>query len=163
MKLANLLVLFILILVGNFSAHAQTDNSLYLKSNFWGNKFFKGDTIISVNQVLYEMSPNESTYNLMLSAKKDFVLAQILGATGGLFIGIPIGTALVGGEPNWILAGIGVGIIGITIPISMNFKKKANEAISLHNRRIKNSAQLECKPTYNLQLGSNGLNLQFRF
>lgn len=109
---------------------AQNTDMIYLKSNFWGNKFFKGDTIISVNQVLEEMAPNESVYNLMLNAKKDFVFAQILGATGGVLIGWPLGTALVGGDPNWAMAGIGVGIVAVSIPISINFKKKSNHGNS---------------------------------
>lgn len=144
-----------------FNAQSQVENTLELKSNFWGNKFYKGDTIISINQVLYEMSTDETIYSLMLSAKKDNVFSQILGATGGLLIGIPVGTALVGGDPNWVLAGIGIGIIGITIPISINFKKKANEAILQHNNFIKSSARFH--PTYKLGFGNNGLNFQIRF
>lgn len=147
----------------NFNAQSQVENTLELQSNFFGNKFYKGDTLIGINQVLDEMSSNEGTYNLMLSAKKDNVFAQILGATGGLLIGIPVGTALAGGDPKWALAGIGVGIIGITIPISINFKKKANEAILQHNNLIKSVARLKYSPTYKLGFGSNGINFQIRF
>ena len=161
MKYNGIIFLMVFNLGININAHSQVENTLELKSNFWGNKFYKGDTIISINQVLYEMSSDEGIYNLMISAKKDNVLVQILGATGGLLIGIPIGTALVGGDPNWVLAGIGVGVIGITIPISINFKKKANEAILQHNNFIKSSARLH--PTYKLGFNSNGLNFQIRF
>lgn len=147
----------------NINAQSQVENTLELQSNFFGNKFYKGDTLIGINQVLDEMSSNEGTYNLMLSAKKDNVFAQILGATGGLLIGIPVGTALAGGDPKWALAGIGAGIIVVTIPISIKFKKKANKAILQHNNFIKNGAWLQNSPTYKLGFGSNGLNFQIRF
>ena len=152
--------IFIIFFLGVFSnAQAQNETKLRLQSNFFSNKFFKGDTLISVNQVLYEMAPNESVYKLMKSAKKDFVFAQILGATGGILIGWPIGTAVAGGEPNWILAGVGAGILAISIPISINFKNKARSAIAKHNNLITGSN----KSSYNTKpyLGFNGSALQF--
>jgi len=134
-----------------------------MQSNFFGNKFFKGDTIISVNQVLEEMASNESIYNLMKDAKTDFVFSQILGATGGFLVGWQLAAAVGSGEPNWALAGVGIGIIVISIPISINFKKKANEAINRYNRTITSSNSRNHKPMYNLGFGGNGLKFQVRF
>ena len=144
----------------HFEGQAQEENKLYLKSNFFGNKFYKGDTIISVNQVLYEMSPNESVYNLMKSAKTDFVFAQILGATGGILLGWEIGTAIGGGDPNWVIAGVGAAAITVSIPISVNFRKKANSAIIKHNNLITGSIK---KPTYHVGFNGRSLKLQYRF
>lgn len=154
------LILFLSIL---FNAHSQNENKLRLQSSFFGNKFFKGDTIISVNQVLYEMRSNESVYNLMKSAKKDFVIAQILGATGGILVGWQLGTAVAGGEPNWVMAGVGVGILAISIPISINFRNKARSAISEHNNLIVGSNKWGYKPVYKLGFMGNNLKLQIRF
>jgi hypothetical protein len=162
MNLLKYIILFSFIGIA-FSAQSQNVESLRLKSNFFGNKFYKGDSLISVNQVLYEMAPNESVYNLMLSAKKDFVFAQILGATGGVLVGWPLGTAVAGGDPNWTLAGIGVGIIAISIPISINFKNKALGAIAAHNKLMSGSNRWNHRPTYHLGFDGRSLKVQFRF
>lgn len=161
MDLSKTIIAFIILFITSFSAQSQDDNKLYMKSSFWGNKFFKGDTIISVNQVLYEMAPNESVYTLMKSAKTDFVFAQILGATGGIMLGWEVGTAIGGGDPNWAIAGVGGGLIGISIPISINFRKKANAAILEHNKLIAASNKPSYKPAYNL--GFDGKNIKFLY
>lgn len=163
MKYFVLIILTVVLLGSNLESKAQQSDSLYLKSNFWGNKFFKGDTIYSINSVLEELAASEDPYNLMLNAKKDFVFAQILGATGGLLIGFPIGTSLTGGEPNWTMARIGVGIALISIPISINFKKKANQALREFNSSMVGKYNQKSNPHYSLGINGNGLNFLIRF
>lgn len=156
--------LFLILFLGTFiNSNAQNKNKLRLQSSFFGNKFFKGDTIISVNQVLYEMRSNESVYNLMKNAKKDFVFAQILGAAGGFLVVWPLATAVAGGEPNWVMAGVGAGILAISIPISINFRNKARSAISEHNNLIVGSNKWGYNPIYKLGFMGNNLKLQIRF
>jgi len=163
MKYVLLLIVTLSLLVSSQSSQAQTADTLYLHSTFWGNKFYKGDNIYGINGVLEELAANEQPYNLMLSAKRDNSFAQIFGAVGGLLIGWPIGTAIGGGDPDWTLAGIGAGLIAISIPISINFKKKANQALYDHNALMATSARWHYKPTYHFGLSGNGLLLRMRF
>ena len=162
MKRARLLVLTLLLFGIQFGTFSQ--DKLALKSNFWGNRFYKGDTLISVNQVLEEMAPNEANYNLMKSAKKDFVTVQLLGAAGGLLFGWPIGASIAGGDPNWTLVGVGAGILAVSIPISINFKKKATSAITKHNSLITTSSNNHnYKPCYRFCYTGNSAKIQFKF
>lgn len=142
---------------------AQQSSELTMKSNFWGTKFYKGDSIMSVNGVLETMAPFEAPYNQMLLAKKDFVATQVLAAIGGVLIGWPVGTALVGGQPQWILAGIGAGIIVISLPISANFSKKAKEALATYNQLNGSSAALYHKPAYRLGFHGTSVRLTLTF
>ena len=158
-----LLILFALLFFSTQNSQAQNTNALEMRTNFFGSKFYKGDTIISVNQVLDEMSPNESIYNLMISAKEDYVLAQLLSAAGGFMVGWPVGTAIGGGEPNWTMAGIGAGIIAISIPISANFKKKGHSAINQHNDSITASHGHYLKPIYSIGFGGTSFKMQIKF
>ena len=160
--LAPVFIVFFLFAASS-EGQAQNADTLYLYSNFWGNKFYKGDTIFSINAVLEELAIKEQPYNLMLNAKKDNTFAQIFGAAGGLLIGWPLGTALGGGEPKWFLAGIGAGLVAISIPLSINFKKKANEALNMHNSLIAKPTALKYNPTYKLGLSGNGLHLKMQF
>ncbi len=163
MKAIILLFFAALTFGASFNAYAQNANEIEIRTNFFGSKFYKGDAIISVNQVLEEMAPNESVYNLMISAKKDYLFTQILTASGGFMIGWPVGTAISGGEPNWAMAGIGAGIIAISIPISSNFKKKAHSAIKQHNTIITASRSYHLKPMYSVGFGKEGFNIQMNF
>ncbi len=164
MKYILLTLFTITLLAYSQSSQAQnTEDKLYLKSNFWGNKFYKGDTIYSINGVLKELAVNEQPYNLMLKAKKDNTFAQIFGAAGGLLIGWPLGTALGGGEPKWYLAGIGAAFAAISIPLSINFKKKANQAIKDHYSLITASSKWKHKPTYYMGMSATGLKLRVQF
>ncbi len=163
MKYLLFLVISLFLLANSQTSQAQVADTLYLKSTFWGNKFYKGDTIYGINAVLEELAANEQPYNLMLNAKKDNTFAQIFGAAGGLLIGWPLGTAISGGEPKWYLAGIGAGLVAISIPLSINFRKKANQALHDHNALMANSARLNYKPIYHFGFNGTGFKLQVRF
>ncbi|MCF6359362.1 MAG: hypothetical protein L3J29_01215 [Cyclobacteriaceae bacterium] len=163
MKFLLFLVITLSLLVSSQPSKAQVADTLYLKSTFWGNKFYKGDTIYGINGVLEELAANEQPYNLMLKAKKDNTFAQIFGAAGGLLIGWSVATDISGGEHNWYLIGIGAGFVAISIPISINFKKKANQALRDHNALMANSARWHYKPTYHFGLSGNGLQLRVKF
>lgn len=52
------------------------------------------------------------------------VTGNILAAAGGALIGWPIGTYIGGGEPEWVLAGIGAGLVAIAIPLAIIGNKK---------------------------------------
>ena len=64
------------------------------------------------------MKDNPEAYQYISKAKSTAGFANVLGFAGGFMIGWPIETALGGGKPNWILAGVGCGFLIITIPIS---------------------------------------------
>ncbi len=67
-------------------------------------------------QLVKTMEPNEQAYKEIKAAQSTYTLAIIVGGVGGFMVGWPLGTALSGGEPNWIFAGIGAGLIVISIP-----------------------------------------------
>ncbi|VAW27382.1 hypothetical protein MNBD_BACTEROID06-1161, partial [hydrothermal vent metagenome] len=49
MKYVLLLIVTLSLLVSSQSSQAQTADTLYLHSTFWGNKFYKGDNIYGIN------------------------------------------------------------------------------------------------------------------
>ncbi len=59
MKYFIIYILGFFIMLNSQTAQAQNADTLYLKSTFWGNKFYKGDTIYSINGVLEELALQE--------------------------------------------------------------------------------------------------------
>lgn len=54
------------------------------------------------------------------------VTGNILAAIGGGLIGWPLGTAIGGGDPEWILAGIGAGVLAVAIPLAVIGQKRCS-------------------------------------
>ncbi|MFZ1808923.1 MAG: hypothetical protein WAU36_16955 [Cyclobacteriaceae bacterium] len=109
---------------------------------FGGYRFEKDSASISPKMVLEAMKDNQLAHLEFKKAKTNLDAASVLGFTGGLLIGFPIGTAIAGGEPEWGLAAGGVGLILASIPFNNAFKQHALTALDNYNadfsaRRVK--------------------------
>lgn len=82
------------------------------------------------------LEPNEKAYSVFLSARRNNTFSAIVGGIGGFLVGHTLGTILRGGEPNFVLAAIGSGIIFASIPLSLNYNRKAKQAIDLYNKSL---------------------------
>lgn len=163
MKFVRLIVFATLYFGINFMAFSQEIDTIRVYSNVWGVKFVRADTLLRPNQVLESMELNSPAYRLMKSAKNNYVFSQILANTGGFLIGWPIGVAISGGDANWNMAGIGAGLLAISIPISINFRNKAKTAIHQHNQTIISSNYWKHKPKYHFGVNGTSLKLQVSF
>ena len=89
-----------------------------------------------------------------------------LSMVGGGFIGFTIGrfSQLNNStmEPNWNLAIVGAGLIGLSFLPDSKYRKNTNRAINVYNEEY--SFYNEVKKTYvDVILGENGLGVQWRF
>jgi hypothetical protein len=127
---------FIFLLVA--SNFAQTD-SIRMTKVFGGYKYFQNNQGLTVKQLGIALEANPEASKLFQQAKPNGTAATIFGMAGGFLVGWPIGTAIAGGKPSWELAGIGAGLIVISIPFSSAFNKKTKEAVSIYNQGNKTS------------------------
>ena len=157
---------FTLILLGFFflntnyiSGQSQSDN-IQIKKNF-GTVFIQNGKKLSPKKLLDITKSNSEAYKEMKVAKSNFDTGTIFGVSGGILVGFPVGTALGGGEPNWILAGIGAGLIVISIPFTASYTKHAKKAVGIYN----NSSSLTGfrKVDFELGITSNGLGIKVVF
>ena len=112
----------------------QTSESITMKKVFGGYQFYQGDKRLNVNQLVNTMKSNEQAYKEIRSAKTTYSIATVFAGAGGFMVGWPIGTAIGGGDPNWTMAGIGAGLIVVSIPLSLKFNKQASQAVNTYNR-----------------------------
>ena len=153
----------ILLTVSMTFAFGQTAaDSISMKKAFGGYQFYHGVKRLNMNQLVNTMKPNEQAYSQIKSAQSTYTLATIMGGVGGFMVGWPIGTAIGGGEPNWVMAGIGAGLIVFSIPLSQNFNKKAKQAVDTYNLGLKTSSLWD-KSELRLSMTENGVGLTFRF
>jgi len=156
------IILTLLVVSMSFTFGQTASDSISMKKVFGGYQFYQGEQRLNVNQLVNTMKPNNQAYQQIKSAQSTYTLATIIGGVGGFMVGWPIGTALGGGEPNWTMAGIGAGLIVVSIPISQSFNKKAKQAVETYNSGLQTNSFWD-KNELKLSLTGNGLGLTLNF
>lgn len=147
-------------LSGIFICNSQT---ITIEKDFWeGTKFIQNEERITVAELSDVLESNTEAFELFKKAKTNGIIATIFSAAGGALIGYQIGTAVGGGDPNWVLAGVGAGSIAISIPISINASKQVKQAIGIYNAQF-NSTSYHFKPEFKMIANTNGFGLSMNF
>ena len=156
------ILIFLLAIVCSFTYGQASTDSISMRKVFGGYLFYQGDNRLNMNQLVNTMKPNEQAYRQIKSAQSTNTLATIIGSVGGFMVGWPIGTAIGGGEPNWTLAGIGAGLIVVSIPITQSFNKRAKQAVDTFNGGLQTSSIRErCELKFSMTGNGIGLTLNF--
>jgi len=157
-------VLLITILTGclTYSLGQTPKDTIETRKVFGSYRYYQKGKQLSMSQLINATRSNEQAYNQMLSAHSVFETSMILSTAGGFILGWPIGTALRGGNPKWALAGIGGGLILISIPISRIYIKKTNKAIDTFNKTLTSNSSFN-KKELKFSMVGNGIGLSLRF
>lgn len=135
---------FLCILLGLICYTSCLSQEIKIYKTFGGVRFEMDTLVISPKQVLELLKVEPIAYQEFKRAKLNYNVAGVLGFTGGILIAIPLGTAIVGGEPEWGLAAGGAALLLASIPFNRAFKNRAVYALDLYN---KNHAS-RIKPTF---------------
>ncbi|MDX9919072.1 MAG: hypothetical protein RB289_03650 [Paludibacter sp.] len=146
----------------SFMFGQTASDSITMKKVFGGYQFYQGERLLKMNDLTITMVLNNEAYKQIKSARSAYTMASILSYAGGFLVGWPLGTAIGGGEPNWTLAGIGAGLIVVSIPITQSFNKKAKQAVDTYNGGLQTSSFWD-KNELNLSLTGNGIGLTLNF
>lgn len=149
--------LLLLVLVTLASAVQAQEIIIY--KTFGGLRFERDSLILSPKQVQYILEVNPAALAEFKKARKNSGVASVLGFAGGLLIGIPVGTALVGGNPEWGLAAGGAALIVVGIPFNRAFQRHAQNAVDIYNQQ-KTSRLLERTELF---WAGTGLGVRLRF
>ena len=145
--------------IADLFSQNQTD-SLEMET-IVGSVFRQNNTILSPKDLLYVMQVNQDAYREMSIAISCRNSGMLLGMGGGFAVGFIIGRVIAGGEPNWIVAGLGVaGIVG-SIALQSAFTTHARNAITIYNNGLKPVAGRA--PALNLAISGNGIGIFMEF
>ncbi len=156
------LIVTVLTLCMTFSYGQTASDSILMKKVFGGYQFIQGEQKLTIKKLGEALQSNQLAYEQFKSAKSNYTLATVIGTAGGFMVGWPLGTAIAGGEPNWTLAGIGAGLIVVSIPISSGFNKKAKQAVDLYNVGLYGTSFWE-RTESRFTVTSNGIGLTLNF
>lgn len=156
------IILTLLIISITFVFGQTVPDSISMKKVFGGYQFYQGDQRLNMNQLANKMKLNDQAYQQIKSAQSSYTLASIIGGVGGFMVGWPIGTAFGGGDPNWTMAGIGAGLIVVSIPITQSVNKKAKQAIETYNSDLQTTSFWD-KRELKFSMNGNGIGLTLSF
>ena len=154
---------YLVIVFGGFLSVAQaqsTSDSVYVYKGFLGYKYVQHDNRLNFNQLPDIIEENQEAFKLIKKARTHHTFFSIISGTGGFLIGWQLGTALVGGDPNWTMAAIGGGLIVVSIPLYTTSLRKSLDAIDLYNSGLMSTS---FRLQLNFELTSNGIGFCLRF
>lgn len=146
---------------GNTPQH-RTD-SIEITKSFGGYRFYQHNQQLSLKQLQNQLQPNDAAYKLVKSARGSNTFATILGAAGGFLVGWPLGTAIGGGDPNWTMAAIGGGLIGVSVPVSIGANKKLKKAVAIYNDALVTTGSKPSPLQLQFKHGAGGMGLAICF
>lgn len=133
-----------------------------MKKVFGSYKFALEGEKISMRKIVDLMEPNYKAAALMKKAHKNRLLGGIIGGAGSALVGWNLGIAASkNGNPNWVMAGLGAGLIVVSIPIHTNANKNAKKAVEMYNSSLDASASFN--PEFKVLANRNGIGLGIRF
>jgi len=101
---------------------------------FGGVRYTQNDSLLSERQVAMVLfKDNKQAYNELKKARKYNTLSSILGFAGGALVAVPVVTAIAGGDPEWLFAAGGAGLIIASIPLNRTYKARALNALDIYN------------------------------
>ncbi|MBX2897235.1 MAG: hypothetical protein KF763_17440 [Cyclobacteriaceae bacterium] len=127
------IVVLLLLFISAFSLSAQNRTEIKMYKTFGGTRFEMDTLVLSPKQVLEVVKVEPLAFEKFKRAKANYNAAGVLGFTGGVLVGFPLGTAIAGGEPEWGMAIAGGFLILGSFSLNNVFKSHAFEAIELYN------------------------------
>ncbi|MBK5280059.1 MAG: hypothetical protein JJE09_14460 [Bacteroidia bacterium] len=106
---------------------------------FGGVRFERDTLALSIKMVKEILRENPLAFEEFNKARVNYNVAGILGFAGGVLIGIPIGTAILGGNPEWAFAAGGTALVLASIQFNRIFKSRALHALDIFNEKVGSS------------------------
>lgn len=146
-----------------FIVLTSSAQKINIEKTFGGYKFTQNGKALKMNELAAKVSANSEARKFMQSAKSNIGMSTVLGGAGGFLIGWPIGSAIGGGEPNWLLAAGGVVLVGVSLPLSNSGYKKARKAVNIYNQQLEDPSGSKFKPQFELAASAQGIGLLVKF
>lgn len=164
MKTINFLLPFIvcILILSSVDLNAQNSNELIIKDSLRGFPLKQNGKVLTVAHLTKIFADNPNAREEFKAAKVNNDFGMVLGFTGGFLIGWPLGQAIGGGEPIWAMAGVGAGLLILSIPLGSAFKKRTLNAVDIYNNGLAEITEKE-KVSFHLENTSSGIGIIMKF
>lgn len=155
------LISFVIFFLNVSSIFGQNQpDSIHIKKKL-GTVFIQNNKKLTPKQLLDITKMDPEAYKEMKLAKLNYNIGNIFGCAGGFLVGWQLGTTIAGGKPNWTLAGIGAGLIVVSIPFSTLYTQHTKHAVGIYNNGLKQMGFR--KIDFKIGLICNGIGIKTTF
>lgn len=155
------LIASILLLVSYTTSFSQQLE--FVRVPMSGYTIYRGDDRLKMRELVVHMKSNPEAYQLILSSKKLNVIGGLVGSVGGFVTGFHLGGVASGGKLNWNTLGAGLGIMAVSVPLSIVAGKKAEQAVTIWNDGYQSRLPAQQKPSFHMVGNGHGFGLGIRF
>jgi hypothetical protein len=154
----NRLVVALVLLTGIIGyANAQ---QIEITHKLAGTKYVREDDELSARQVQQILQVDETLAEQFKKSRNLSTYSGITGFAGGILMLLPVSTLILGGEnPEWALAGVGAGLVGVSIGLSKKSGQHAQQAIEQYN--LLHTKKSNSRST--LQISAQGIGISIKF
>lgn len=144
------LTLIILVVASMLNqTYAQGLDEVVVQKKGLGFAYYHGGREISKNELLYVLKNDPEAQRMIKKSNRNIFPGKVLRYAGAATLGLAVGTYLTGGAPSWTAAGIGAGLVFISLPFTGAVLKHEQEAIYVYNGGV----QYASKPKVDMTLG----------
>ena len=163
---AQIFITIIILLVPAFYWSQDNDtklDSLKIRKSTFGYRYYSNNTEIYQYQFRDIIKNDEDAFKLFRKGDNLNILSTAFGLGGGFGIGWLIGGMLAGGEPNWIMGGVGAGLLLFTTPLSRSAQNNLNKSVKVYNRNLSNQSGLLQKSDLSLTFNRQEIGFKLTF
>ncbi|WP_128397008.1 hypothetical protein [Botryobacter ruber] len=143
--------------------YAQVQQSPIVVTKKVGTTFTLDGVKLSPSQLEDVVRENPEALQEMKVARRNMIPVTVLSYAGGFMVGYPLGSAIGGGTPNWTMAGVGAGLLALSIPFSVGYSKHAQQAAELYNEGLYTSQDRQGRLRFRLGFATSGPGLAVTF
>lgn len=159
----KIIVLLLLSITFCTMTYGQISSDLIIvKKQFGSFVFYKDSDKLTLSQLSKIIKTNEEASKIAKQANTTQVFAVLTGVAGGAMLGYPIGAAMAGKKPNYIIAGVGAGLIVVSVPLSFKANRQYKKATDEYNKGL-DAASFWDKTELKLSMTENGFGLTLKF
>jgi len=140
-----------------------TAQQIEIKRVFGANIYKLDGKNLTMGKLAKTVETNTEAFEIIKKTQTNRIIALIVGCTGSGMIGWQIGTSSRGGDANWAMAGVGAGLVAISLPISLRADKKIKEAVQLYNDGLTATSNNDYKPEIKIIANGKGIGLAMNF
>lgn len=155
--------MFLVLLIAFTSLSFSYSQQIEIKKVFGENRFYQDGKRLYTKDVITLMENNQEALELMKKSRQNYNIAIPIAFGGGGLIGWNLGKLISGGKPNWVVAGIGAGLVGVTIKLNSNVNKYSKQAVEIYNSSLNKDSSYRFHPEFNLISNEMGIGLAVKF
>ncbi|MFK8268817.1 hypothetical protein [Capnocytophaga cynodegmi] len=155
--------MFLVLLIAFTSLSFSYSQQIEIKKVFGENRFYQDGKRLYMKDVIILMENNQEALLIMKKARQNNNIAIPVSIGGAGLIGWNLGKLISGGKPNWVVAGIGAGLVGVTIKLNSNVNKYSKQAVEIYNSSLNKDSSYRFHPEFNLISNEMGIGLAVKF